>query len=80
MSTFNPVRQALDDNAFVRGVNRKNGAWMTRLCWKCGKDKPRQGGEVKGPVGVAHARSRFTCADCVAIRATSSQPTKENAK
>lgn len=80
MSTFNPVRQALDDSAFVRGVNRKNATWSKRFCWKCLKDKPRHGGEVKGQKFVSGGRARFTCADCVAIRATSSQFVKETAK
>ncbi len=67
MSTFNPVRQALADNAFVRRVNK--GKFLTRLCWKCGKDKPRQGGEAKGQLFVSGGRTRFTCADCIAERA-----------
>jgi len=62
--TFN----VLDSNNFAVSPHQHFKKWAKRqglLCWKCQKDKPREGGSEKMMGGLTTGIRRFICQDCV---------------
>jgi hypothetical protein len=47
-------------NAFAKWASRQG-----LMCWKCQKNKPRQGGSEKMMGGLTTGIRRFICQDCV---------------
>jgi hypothetical protein len=50
-------------NDFRRRVNTR-----PRMCWKCQKDKPFYGGELRMMDGFGGRLARFICKDCIEAR------------
>ena len=75
LTIFNPFKDALKNVSGIEKVGGLSGNWKYKgFCWTCSKDKPKVGGSVKGhhdgKAGFsAGAPTRFTCIDCLEIRA-----------
>ena len=54
------INSVLPNTAYKRWVNKK-----PMLCWKCQKDKPRQGGKERCLDGFGGKLRSFVCQDCL---------------
>ena len=56
------------ENLAATSAKKKVDQWMNgrpKMCWKCQKDKPRQGGYEKLSDGFGGRLRKFICKDCL---------------
>jgi hypothetical protein len=64
----NGAFSVLDSNNFAVNPHQNFAKWASRhklMCWKCQKEKPRQGGSEKMMAGFTNSLRRFICQDCI---------------
>lgn len=64
----NGLFKVLENNQAALAPHKHFGEWASRqglMCWKCQKNKPRQGGSEKMMGGLTTGIRRFICQDCV---------------
>lgn len=75
LTVFNPTKDVLKNLDGLQNIQTKRENWNSRgFCWTCQKDKFKKGGTIKGhhdgsPGFAVGAPTRFTCSDCLEVRA-----------
>lgn len=64
----NGVKSVFAENLMAASAQQAYSKWANRqlkLCWKCQKDKPRQGGKETMMAGFHNGLRKFICMDCI---------------
>jgi len=62
------IKSVLAENNHAMQPAQQHKKWISEkpmLCWKCQKDKPRQGGKEKCLDGFGGKLRSFVCQDCL---------------
>lgn len=62
------IKSVLAENYHAMRPEQRHKKWIKSkpmLCWKCQKDKPRQGGKEKCLDGFGGKLRSFVCQDCL---------------
>jgi hypothetical protein len=72
----NGVRSVLAENNKALSAKQTHEKWISKrpkLCWKCQKDKPREGGLMRLMDGFGGKLQKFICKDCLDAKQRSTE-------